>query len=136
MIFIQFPFREMSGEAAEVEFEDPMPSDSAGRLIRGLLNRDPRQRLRSFRTMQNHAFFHHFDFESLRLKKVFPIVVKVNSRVKMLFRKTHFYFSRLILCSFSKSKRVNYVHSLKKILLIYLIISNPNLISANLLFVN
>jgi len=75
----------MSGEAVEIEFEDPMPSDSAGRLIRGLLNRDPRQRLRSFRAMQNHAFFHHFDFEALRLKKVFLIVVKVNSRVKMLF---------------------------------------------------
>lgn len=77
MLFNQFPFREMSGEASEIEFDDPMPSDPACRLIRGLLNRDPRQRLRSFRAMQNHAFFHHFDFETLRLKEVFSIVVKV-----------------------------------------------------------
>nr|SVE78139.1 EOG090X03LH [Daphnia lumholtzi] len=44
-------------------------SESARRLVRGLLTVDPLKRVRSLRTVKNHAFYHHVDFESLRSKK-------------------------------------------------------------------
>lgn len=53
-------------------------SESARRLIRGLLTVDALKRVRSLRTLKNHAFYHHFDFESLRSKKVYA---RLNSPV-------------------------------------------------------
>lgn len=49
------------------------PSESARRLVNGLLTVDPTKRLRSLRTLKNHAFYHHFDLESLRSKKVLEL---------------------------------------------------------------
>lgn len=79
---MQFPDDGGSAAAAgsaPVEFDDANSgssgsssrcSESARRLIRGLLTVDPQKRVRSLRTLKNHAFYHHFDFESLASKKV------------------------------------------------------------------
>ncbi|KZS11324.1 Uncharacterized protein APZ42_024086 [Daphnia magna] len=57
-------------------------SESARRLIRGLLTVDALKRVRSLRTLKNHAFYHHFDFESLRSKKVDPLPLVLKQKEK------------------------------------------------------
>nr|CAH0105680.1 unnamed protein product [Daphnia galeata] len=90
---MQFPDDGGSAAAgtAPVEFDDANSgssgsssrcSESARRLIRGLLTVDPQKRVRSLRTLKNHAFYHHFDFESLASKKMDPFPLLEKQRIK------------------------------------------------------
>ena len=56
------------------------------RLVRSLLTREPTKRLRSLRTLQNHAFYHHFDFEALRTKQVCHILQLLKKNVTLTSR--------------------------------------------------
>ena len=70
---LQFPFRGLSDceETPSFEFAaQPQCSQAVRRLVSGLLTREPNQRIRSLRQLERHAFYHHFDFEVLRSKKV------------------------------------------------------------------
>ena len=90
---MQFP--DDGGSAAgssPVEFDDANSgssgsssrSESARRLIRGLLTVDPQKRVRSLRTLKNHAFYHHFDFESLASKKVVRHLFNVSRNTPLI----------------------------------------------------
>lgn len=88
LTFLQFPFREMSGEQTELEFGEPDLAEPARRLVRNLLTRDPRQRLRSLRTLQNHAFYHHFDFEKLQSKQVRSVLIPILRYLEKLHKES------------------------------------------------
>lgn len=76
---MQFPFKSLPDEVGGKD-EEPAglmaaaeanaPSVHAQRLVQSLLHRDPKKRLRSLRNLQQHAFYHHFEFDDLRAKKV------------------------------------------------------------------
>jgi hypothetical protein len=92
---LQFPFGSDSGSADHpLEFESSSDdssgssSESARRLIRGLLTVDPPKRVRSLRTLKNHAFYHHFDFEALGSKKVRYFFIKFASTIKSVAMET------------------------------------------------
>ena len=58
-------------ETADFEFTAESAScESARRLVRSLLTREPSQRLRSLLMLQRHGFYHHFDFDTLKSQKV------------------------------------------------------------------
>ncbi|EFX87051.1 hypothetical protein DAPPUDRAFT_97277 [Daphnia pulex] len=69
-------------ESDDVNSSSGSSSESARRLIRGLLTVDPPKRVRSLRTLKNHAFYHHFDFEALGSKKVDPFPLLAKQREK------------------------------------------------------
>ena len=81
-VVVQFPFCNVSDSREAVEFQvsDPSPSESARRLVRALLTVEPMKRLRSLRTLKNHAFYHHFDFEALGSKMVTALIAMEYSR--------------------------------------------------------
>lgn len=58
-------------ETVDFEFtSEPASCESVRRLVRNLLTREPSQRLRSLLMLQRHGFYHHFDFDALKLQKV------------------------------------------------------------------
>lgn len=85
----QFPFRDPPigvQEAPELEFGSRESDNTAlCRLVRSLLTREPTKRLRSLRTLQNHAFYHHFDFEALRTKQIDPLPLLEKQRLRRRF---------------------------------------------------
>ena len=94
---LQFPFRGLSDceETPSFEFAaQPQCSQAVRRLVSGLLTREPNQRIRSLRQLERHAFYHHFDFEVLRSKKVSRTLC-LSHRPRNSLARVFFFFLRI-----------------------------------------